>query len=62
VLAQLPPPVGRRLRRCAVAAASARLVALARAHGFRRIVQAEGPRPAQLVAAAAAALRIPAHR
>lgn len=52
VLEQLPPELLARWQAQPVVAASDRLAAQAAAHGFRRIVQAEGPRPAQLLAAA----------
>ncbi|MFT3670248.1 MAG: uroporphyrinogen-III synthase [Pseudoxanthomonas sp.] len=52
VLAQLPPAAAARFRDAGVVAASARLVEAARAAGFRTVVQAEGPRPAQLVKSA----------
>lgn len=47
-----PTDVLARLRACPVVAASDRLAAIAREHGFTRVSRAEGPRPAQLVAAA----------
>ncbi|WP_460814922.1 uroporphyrinogen-III synthase [Luteimonas pelagia] len=55
VMDALPPDAARRLRGCAVTAASERLAALARGHGFpaARVSVAAGPRPAQLVDAAA---------
>lgn len=53
LLAQLPDDAAARLRRCAVAAASERLAELARERGFRRVVTAAGPLPAQLAATAA---------
>lgn len=56
VLAQLPGPLATRLQAATVVAASARLADAAAAAGFARIVQAEGPRPAQMVAAACAAM------
>lgn len=52
VLAQLPPAAAARFRDAGVVAASARLVEAARTAGFRTVVQAEGPRPAQLVKSA----------
>lgn len=52
VLAQLPPAAAERFRDAGVVAASARLVEAARAAGFRTVVQAEGPRPAQLMKSA----------
>lgn len=52
VLAQLPPAAATRFRDAGVVAASARLVDAARAAGFRTVVQAEGPRPAQLMKSA----------
>lgn len=61
VLDIAPAAARTRLRRAAVVAASARLVALARGQGFRGIVQASGPRPADLVAAAAAWRRTRGH-
>lgn len=54
LLAQLGDDALARLRRARVLAASDRLADLARAHGFDDVVRAEGPRPAQLVAALAA--------
>lgn len=51
VLAQLPTEVLARWRARPAVVASARLAALARGHGFGDIVQAAGPRPAQLLAA-----------
>lgn len=53
VLAALSPDLAARLRGLAVVAASERLCALARALGFGRVALAAGPRPADLVAAAA---------
>jgi len=44
------------LRRARVVAASARLAALAREHGFTDVVQADGPRPRDLLAAAVSPL------
>lgn len=52
VLATLPPEALAKLRQAQVLAASARLAALARECGFGDVVQARGPRPGQLVAAA----------
>ena len=52
VLAQLPEALRTRLRKAVVVAASARLADAARTAGFVRVVQAEGPRPAQLMKAA----------
>jgi len=49
VLAQLPPAVAARVRTASVVAASERLAEAARAAGFVEVVQAEGPRPAQLM-------------
>ena len=57
MLAVLPPAAATRLRACTVAAASPRLAALAREAGFAGIVLAAGPRPRQLVEAAARALQ-----
>ncbi len=52
VLADLPSDVGATLRAADVVAASERLAAIARSHGFHgRIAIAGGPRPAQLLAA-----------
>lgn len=56
VLAACPADVVRILRRARVVAASERLAALARAHGWRRIAVAASARPADLVAAAVAAM------
>lgn len=53
VLAALPPELAAKLRRAPVVAASERLRALAREHGFGDVAVAAGPRPAELVAAAA---------
>ncbi|MDG2523923.1 uroporphyrinogen-III synthase [Stenotrophomonas sp. HITSZ_GD] len=55
VLDQLPAELLARWQAQPVVAASQRLAAQAAARGFQRIVQAEGPRPAQLLAAALAA-------
>lgn len=52
VLDALPADALDALRACAVAAASDRLVALAREAGFSRVARATGPAPAQLLAAA----------
>ena len=52
VLAQLPEALRTRLKKAVVVAASARLADAARTAGFVRVVQAEGPRPAQLMKAA----------
>jgi len=51
VLAQLPADLLAQWRRDPVVVASARLGQLARERGFARIVPADGPRPAQLLAA-----------
>ncbi|MBB1087274.1 uroporphyrinogen-III synthase [Lysobacter sp. SG-8] len=51
VLQVLPAPAGERLRGMAAVAASKRLAETARAAGFEHIRVANGPRPAQLVAA-----------
>lgn len=56
VLAQLPDPLAARLKAATAVAASARLADAAGEAGFARVVQAEGPRPAQMVAAARAAM------
>ncbi|WP_119716929.1 uroporphyrinogen-III synthase [Cognatilysobacter tabacisoli] len=56
-LAGVPANVAAILRAQRVAVASARLGELARASGFTRIVVADGPRPRDLVAAAARSLR-----
>jgi uroporphyrinogen-III synthase len=53
VLDALPAALAAKLRRAHVAAASERLRTLARAHGFDEVAVAAGPRPADLVAAAA---------
>ncbi|TWI13548.1 uroporphyrinogen-III synthase [Lysobacter ruishenii] len=58
VCATWPPDVVARLRACPVVAASDRLATIARDQGFTRVHRAEGPRPAQLVAAAGQAVRI----
>lgn len=55
LLRQLPADAAEALRRHGVVAASPRLARLARDLGFQRIVEAAGPRPLQLVAAAALA-------
>ncbi|KAF1719498.1 uroporphyrinogen-III synthase [Pseudoxanthomonas wuyuanensis] len=55
-MASLPDDARRRLLECAVAAASDRLAEQAAAAGFQRIVRAAGPRPAQLLDAAVAAI------
>ena len=54
VLDALPTDLATKLRRAHVAAASERLRALAREHGFRDVDLATGPRPAQLLAALSA--------
>lgn len=51
VLDALPADLQSRLRQARVLAASERLATLARAHGFTDIALADGPRPAQLLAA-----------
>ncbi|MEL1263358.1 uroporphyrinogen-III synthase [Pseudoxanthomonas putridarboris] len=56
VLAQLPAGVSGTLKRSTAVAASARLADAARNAGFQRVVQAEGPRPAQMMNAAATAM------
>lgn len=56
ILEALPADAARRLRDCPAVAASERLRAQARALGFAQVAVAAGPRPAQLVAAAEAAL------
>jgi uroporphyrinogen-III synthase len=53
-LAQLPAAARARLLESRVVASSDRLARLARAHGFADIALAEGPRPRDLLAAAAA--------
>lgn len=53
VLRQLPPPLAARLRGGRIVVASERLRKLAADLGFREVVVAAGPRPADLVAAAA---------
>jgi len=52
LLAALPADMVARLRRARVLAASARLAALAREHGFEDVVEAADARPASLLAAA----------
>ena len=52
VLAEVPGDVAAILRGARAIAASARLAAQARGHGWRDVVVAAGPRPAQLAAAA----------
>jgi uroporphyrinogen-III synthase len=59
LLATWPADVVARLRACRVVAASDRLVAIARDHGFTRVSRAAGPRPAELVAAAGQAVGDP---
>lgn len=54
-----PEDVVARLQGCPVVAASDRLAAIARDHGFTRVTRAAGPRPAQLVAAAGQAVGLP---
>lgn len=58
VLAQLPAALADRLRHATAVAASDRLADAARAHGFASVVRAEGPRPAQLLNAACAAMAL----
>ena len=58
VLAALPPELATKLRGVQVVAASERLRALAIGHGFKEIVVAAGPRPADLLAAAARRLPV----
>src|SRR5690606_7272769 len=53
VLGRLPPAAQARLLACDVAAASERLVELARSHGFMSVARAADPRPAPMLAAAA---------
>lgn len=53
LLAVLPEAASRRLRSATAVAASQRLAALAREQGFAEVVLAAGPRPRDLVAAAA---------
>lgn len=52
ILAALPPAASARLRRARVLAASERLAALARTHGFDDILRADSARPAALIDAA----------
>lgn len=61
LLRQLPADALQALRRRPVVAASERLAATAREHGFIEVHRAEGPMPAQLAKVAAAAMtpRIP---
>ncbi|HVT31986.1 MAG TPA: uroporphyrinogen-III synthase [Rhodanobacteraceae bacterium] len=56
LVALLPPPLIERLRRQVLVVSSARLAGIARANGFEEIVQARSATPADLLAAAAAAL------
>lgn len=56
VMARLSPAQAAALRRATVVAASARLADAARGAGFPQVVQAEGPRPAQLLKAARSAM------
>ncbi|WP_429001852.1 uroporphyrinogen-III synthase [Xanthomonas sp.] len=56
VLAQLPEDIAGQWRRQPLVAASARLADAARALGFVQVVEADGPRPRQLAAAARAAI------
>lgn len=56
LLTVLPDDLGRALREAVVVAASARLAEQARAAGFAVVAVADGPLPAQMVAAAHAAL------
>lgn len=58
VLAALPADLAAKLRRARVAAASERLRALAAAQGFADVVVATGPRPGDLLAAAAPPLPV----
>jgi uroporphyrinogen-III synthase len=53
VLEALPADLAAKLRDATVVAASERLQALARGYGFSEIIMARGPRPADLLAAAA---------
>lgn len=55
-LQQLPPTAAARLRQSTAVAASARLADAARLAGFPHVVQAPGPRPAQMLDAAASAM------
>lgn len=57
LLGVLPADIAARLRRARVLAASARLAALARGHGFSDVVEAADARPASLLAAAVRARR-----
>ena len=57
LLRVLPADIVARLRRARVLAASARLAALARRHGFGDVVEAADARPASLLAAAVRARR-----
>ena len=56
LLAQLPDALLARLRSTTVVAASARLADAARDAGFTRVLQAAGPRPAQMVMTARSAM------
>ena len=58
VLPQLPAPLRERWQQQAVVVASERLGALAHAHGFTNVHCAAGPMPAQLAAAAHAAVQL----
>ena len=55
-LAQLPGPLQARLRAATVVAASARLADAARDAGFAHVLQAAGPRPAQMIRTACTAM------
>jgi uroporphyrinogen-III synthase len=57
VLDAAPADTAAVLRRARVIAASARLAALARDCGFTDVVQADGPRPRDLIAAAVLSFR-----
>lgn len=56
VMSQLPADLADRLRQATVVAASPRLAEAARRAGFEHVVEAAGPRPAQLVNAACTAI------
>jgi uroporphyrinogen-III synthase len=58
VLGALPAGLAAKLRGACVVAASERLHALARGHGFGEVVVARGPRPADLLAAMAQRLPV----
>src|SRR5690606_8105298 len=62
VAGTLPPRALAALHGCAVVAASGRLAALALEQGFGEVRRADGPRPEQLVAAAAACVPLASAR